>query len=248
MADEPELRKFKKGFNRVSTNFEQRYQQTPIWLTKKLNRRKVLKSAAGASALISTLPLSAVSEDLLGKYNQDKKQNAWQTLDAVLQHLLPSSESGPGAKEINACLYLYLLVYEQPTDKEEVDFIFQGVQWLNDYTKKRYQRLFVALTHDEKQQILTGISRSTAGKSWLNMMILNIYEAMLSPPAYGGNPKGIGWQWLAHQMGFPLPEKGKRYYELPPRSSIAKSYAVIPSQNLTPEFVKRKSSSGTDKA
>ncbi|MDO6426093.1 gluconate 2-dehydrogenase subunit 3 family protein [Thalassotalea sp. 1_MG-2023] len=231
----------------MSESFEQRYQQTPSWLSKKLNRRKLLKSAAGASALVSTLSLSAVSEDLLHKYQQDKKQGDWQTLDAVQKHLLPSSTSGPSAKEINACLYLYLLVYEQPTDKEEVAFIFQGVQWLNGYTNKRYNQLFIALTDDEKQQVLTGISRSTAGKSWLNMMILNIYEAMLSPPVYGGNPKGIGWQWLAHQMGFPLPEKGKRYYELPARSTVAKA-AEIPIKNVTENIVKRPPYQRSDKA
>ncbi|OKY25169.1 gluconate 2-dehydrogenase subunit 3 family protein [Thalassotalea sp. PP2-459] len=232
----------------MSESFEQRYQQTPSWLSKKLNRRKLLKSAAGASALVSTFPMSAVSEDLLDKYQQDKKQGDWQTLDSVQQHLLPSSASGPGAKEINACLYLYLLVYEQPTDKEEVAFIFQGVQWLNGFTNKRYDRLFIALTDDEKQQVLTGISRSTAGKSWLNMMILNIYEAMLSPPAYGGNPKGIGWQWLAHQMGFPLPEKGKRYYELPARSTVAVNSTVIPTKNVTENIVKRPPSYRSNKA
>jgi gluconate 2-dehydrogenase gamma chain len=43
---------------------------------------------------------------------------------------------------------------------------------------------------------------------------------MLSPPAYGGNPNGIGWQWLNHQPGFPLPEKGGRYYEIPSRFTI----------------------------
>jgi hypothetical protein len=42
---------------------------------------------------------------------------------------------------------------------------------------------------------------------------------MLSPPSYGGNPNGIGWQWLEHKAGFPLPEKGQRYFELPKRAT-----------------------------
>ncbi|WP_286233968.1 gluconate 2-dehydrogenase subunit 3 family protein [Thalassotalea sediminis] len=232
----------------MKQNFEQCYRKTPAWLSKKLHRRKLLKSAAGASAVVASFPISAVSEDLLHKFKRDLVQREWQTLDAVQQHLLPSSASGPGAKEINACLYLYLLVYEQPTDKEEVSFIFQGVEWLNGYTEKRFSRTFVALNNEEKQQVLIGISRSTAGKSWLNMMILNIYEAMLSPPSYGGNPEGIGWQWLEHQMGFPLPEKGKRYYELPARSTVAKTASVIPTKDITAGAKKHKPYSGTDKA
>ena len=45
---------------------------------------------------------------------------------------------------------------------------------------------------------------------------------MLTPPSYGGNPNGIGWQWLEHQAGFPLPPAGKRYYELPGQQAITR--------------------------
>ena len=87
---------------------------------------------------------------------------------------------------------------------------------------------------EDKETTLRAISRSAAGKNWLNMMILNLYEAMLSPPAYGGNPDGIGWQWINHQPGFPLPQAGKRYYELPTRSSNPiKVVQIIENTDLT---------------
>jgi gluconate 2-dehydrogenase gamma chain len=49
---------------------------------------------------------------------------------------------------------------------------------------------------------------------------------MLAPPAYGGNPDGIGWQWLEHQGGFPLPKVGQRYFELPPRGRAKNQIAI----------------------
>jgi len=63
--------------------------------------------------------------------------------------------------------------------------------------------------------ILRGISQSEAGENWLSTLLSYVFEAMLAPPIYGGNPNGIGEKWLNHQAGFPLPQVGTRYYELP---------------------------------
>ena len=79
------------------------------------------------------------------------------------------------------------------------------------------------LTLQEKETILRAISKSRAGENWLSNLVGYIFEAMLSPPSYGGNPDGIGWQWLEHQAGFPLPPMGKRYYELPGQQAIFSS-------------------------
>lgn len=229
----------------MTTFFDEKY-QTPAWLSKKLSRRMALKSAAGASALVTI-------KSLAGK-QASKSHDAfllaltterWKTLEAVYEHLFPSSESGPGAKELQATFYLYQLVTEQPTDQDEIDFVFRGVGWLNSYTQNKLSANFYALSHEQKETMLRGISQSQAGSNWLNMMILNLYEAMLSPPAYGGNPNGIGWTWLKHQGGFPLPEAGQRYFELPPRSQVltTKSHriksldilALAPSKTLSLE-------------
>lgn len=185
--------------------------QTPKWLERKLSRRNLLKSAAGAGA-VAAMPLSlAVTANDLATIT---KNDPWLTMDEVLEHLLPSSGSGPGAKEIRALAYVYGLVEEQPIEQEEKEFILKGVGWLNGYSQSQRQQNFVELAFDDKEKMLRAIANSQAGENWLNTLINYIYEAMLSPPEYGGNPNGIGWQWLEHQAGFPLPSKGKRYYEL----------------------------------
>lgn len=201
----------------MSSFFDVSY-QTPSWLKQKLSRRHLLKSAAGASA-VAALPRYTFA------YQADiaaiTKTDPWLTLDAVLQHLLPSSASGPGAVEIQATNYLYQTVTQQPVDEAEKVFIKQGVAWLNGYSQNQVAKNFVQLRTSEKETMLRAISGSQAGENWLNTLINYLYEAMLSAPIYGGNPKGIGWQWLEHQAGFPLPEKGQRYYEIPGRYQIA---------------------------
>lgn len=192
--------------------------KTPSWFKQKLSRRHLLKSAAGASA-VAALPRYAFA------YQTDMeaitKTDPWLTLDAVLQHLLPSSPTGPGAVEIQASNYLYQTVTQQPIDDAEKVFINKGVGWLNSYSQSQVSKNFVRLGTSEKETMLRAISGSQAGQNWLNTLLNYIFEAMLSPPIYGGNPNGIGWQWLKHQAGFPLPAKGQRYYEIPGRYQIA---------------------------
>lgn len=202
--------------------------QTPTWLEKKLSRRHLLKSAAGATAMVGLSSLtSAASSHSHNGFKQTLATDPWMTLNAVFDHILPASASGPSAQDIQATFYLYQLVHQQPTPEDEIAFIYQGVGWLNGFTQNQYQKNFIALTKDEKDNTFTAISRSQAGDNWLNMMILNLYEAMLAPPSYGGNPDGIGWKWIAHQAGFPLPEAGQRYYELPERSRVSGQTARI---------------------
>jgi gluconate 2-dehydrogenase gamma chain len=192
-----------------------------------------LKLVAGAKA-ISALPKVALSEHEKDKVFEALQAEPWLTLNAVLDHLLPESSSGPSAKELQVVIYLYNVVYQQPTEKNEIDFIFKGVGWLNGYTQNQLQKTFTELSKVEKETMLRGISGSRAGENWLNNLLGYIFEAMLSPPAYGGNPKGTGWQWLEHQAGFPLPKAGQRYFELPKRSVTGDKSAnnIIKSKDL----------------
>lgn len=188
--------------------------KTPAWLTKKLARRQVLKASAGATA-IAAAPKLVLAQSSIIQLEQALKTDPWLSLQAVLEQLLPESDTGPGAKSLNATAYLFNVVNEQPIEPEEKSFIFKGIGWLNGFAQSQLKKNFVELTFDEKEKILKGISKSRAGHNWLNTLITYLYEAMLTPPSYGGNPDGIGWQWLDHQGGFPLPPKGKRFYELP---------------------------------
>ncbi len=197
--------------------------KTPKWLAHKFSRRSMLKSAAGATAIAIT-PVALLRAQPSTQLNVALNSEPWLSLNAVLNHLLPASDTGPSAQELNATQYLYNVVTLQPTAPSEIEFIFKGVGWLNGYTQSQLAKKFVALTVDQKETMLRGISTSTAGDNWLNNLINYLYEAMLTPPSYGGNPNGIGWQWLDHQAGFPLPPVGKRYYELPGQSPIAISF------------------------
>lgn len=223
---------------------------TPDWFVKKVKnyqetqhdgrRRQFMKSAAGVSA-IAAMPTFSKEPSKIS-LDERLKTDPWLTLNLVLEHLLPNSETGPDAKEINAIQYLLNVVYEQRVEQDEIDFVFKGVSWLNGYSQSQNTLDFQFLNNEQKETALKGISQSRAGENWLNTLLIYLFEAMLSPPSYGGNPNGIGWKWLEHQAGFPLPNKGDRYYEIPVSRSKGKK------RLLTSQRIKINSIEGTRKA
>lgn len=240
----------RKTVSQVTSFFDENF-RTPSWLQKKVSRRNALKSAAGAT-MVAAMPLKTWSALAGDEFSRVLQTDPWLTLDAVLAHLLPASPTGPSAKEIQVTQYLYNVVYQQPTDSAEIEFIYKGVGWLNGFSQSQLQKNFVDLTLDEKEKTLRAISNSRAGENWLSNLVSYIFEAMLSPPSYGGNPNGIGWQWLDHQAGFPLPPTGKRYYELPGKQPIVMSNKTARAHITTTQVVSHqqytRSQIGTKKA
>lgn len=213
-----------KAFSLCKSFFDKQYQSPNFLKNKKLTRRTVLKSAAGATA-VSALPAFSFNVADQTVLSAKIKTDPWLTLDATLNHLLPASTDNPvnsdiSAKKINATAYLYNIMTVQPTEAEEKEFILKGVGWLNGFAHSEKSKAFVELSTAEKEQLLRGISHSRAGQNWLNTLLGYIFEAMLTPPSYGGQPAGEGWQWLEHQAGFPLPKKGQQYFNLPPRANV----------------------------
>ncbi len=214
--------------NKLSyTSFFDNDYQTPAWFTQKKqqqnSRRHFMKSAAGVGGclgVVTSLPLVSRASSSQTSLNDVIQQDPWLTLEATLNQLLPESATGPSAVDIKAMTYLYQVMTVQPTEQDEKDFIIRGVGWLNAYAKSEKSSHFANLSFNDKEQLLKGISQSTAGQNWLNTLLSYIFQAMLAPPSYGCNPSGIGWQWLAHQPGFPLPKEGQRYFELPRRARI----------------------------
>ena len=170
-----------------------------------LDRRRFLIAAAGGSvALLFGLQRSHAAA-----------HDPWPTLDAVTRHLLPSEPDSPGAAEIHALDYLRFVVSDTWIEADDREFVLKGSQWLDELSTQRHARPFVELDGEQREQLLRQIAGTPAGENWLSTLISYLLEALLSAPAYGGNPDGVGWHWLEYVPGFPLPDTGTRYPELP---------------------------------
>jgi len=183
-----------------------------------IERRSFLANSVKTATAITVLPvvsfLAACSEDSVTTQQELIDTPPWNTFAAVQQQLFPDDGNGPGAAQINATSYLKFVLDSKDTDPDDREFIFSGVDWLNDLSNKEYQNNFHNCDTKQPQAILTKIAKSNSGERWLSYLLLYIFEALLTDPVYGGNPNGVGWQWLQHQPGFPSPPANKRYMDL----------------------------------
>jgi len=171
-----------------------------------LARRHFLRQAAGGSLALLFGPVTLAD---------DTSSNTWQTLDAVLRHLFPSEPDAPGANEIHALAYLRRITKDPFIDSDERAFIPRGAGWLEEVAQKAHSHPFHKLNDEQRESTLRFIVARPVGENWVSTLLLYTLEALLTAPAYGGNPDGIGWRWLRHTPGFPLPDANTLYWKLP---------------------------------
>jgi len=181
------------------------------------SRRRFLQDTLRATAL-TLLPgigmISACSQERTSSQQDLNTTEPWATFAAVQQILFPDDGNGPDAVSINATYYLKFVLDTPDMDPDDREFIHGGISWLNDLSRKQYQNDFRQCDQTQQEDLVKQIAASDAGERWLSYLLLYIFEALLTDPVYGGNPAGIGWQWLQHQPGFPAPPANKRYLDL----------------------------------
>lgn len=180
------------------------------WRETLITRRAFLARSAGVAvaALFGPRAALAVASEL-------DAQSRWAILDVVQRHLLPSEPESPGAAEINALAYLRFVVADPKVDADERRFILAGVTWLEDLSVTRMDASFSDLDGEARETLLRQVAGTPQGENWISTVLLYLMEALLTDPAYGGNPGGIGWHWLEHIAGYPRPSAETIYPRLP---------------------------------
>jgi len=185
------------------------------WQTNPISRRHFVQGISAISAGL-LLP-STISATTKTPSKPTPKQAPWPTIAAVQNQLFPAEPDSPGASDINATSYLKNLLEENTFDHDEREFILNGPNWLNELANSEHSNAFTQLTTTQQEQLLQSIARTSAGENWLSLLLVYIFEALLSSPIYGGNPDGIGWRWLEHNPGFPQPTINTSYKKLSQR-------------------------------
>jgi gluconate 2-dehydrogenase gamma chain len=138
-----------------------------------------------------------------------------QTVSAVQEHLFPQGPDSPGAADLNGAAYLEWAITASATEADTRNTIVNGIGRLRDATRERFGAPFTSLNNEQKELVLRYLGDNTRwGRAWLSLMLYYLFEALLSDPAYGGNPDEVGWRWLEHQPGFPRPTADKIYGKL----------------------------------
>ncbi len=130
-----------------------------------------------------------------------------QTIELLQQDLFPSTPNVPTPKDINAYAYLVTILHHSRVSDANKAFIRNGVQWLNEEAIEIYNKTYIKLSAQERQNTLKSIAKYRWGENWIDTILTYIFEAMLGDPIYGGNKNKAGWRWLHHKGGDPRPTK-----------------------------------------
>lgn len=130
-----------------------------------------------------------------------RREDRWDVLESVQNHLLPKTKEYPSASEFESIRYLKVVSKDSSFDKDDLDFIFTGVQEIQTRGYK------IGLSSVEKEHILRQFSQQRFGENWISMVLNYTLEALFSDPLYGGNAKEIGWKTFKHNPGVPTPQK-----------------------------------------
>ncbi len=127
------------------------------------------------------------------------------TLEAVLERLLPTDATGPGAKEANVLRYIDwslagdLKVFVPPYQS--------ALAAIDAYSEATYGAAFAELNATEQDTILTNMQKGTAtgftpsSTAVFTMIRTHAVQGMFGDPAHGGNVGFVGWKLV----GFPGP-------------------------------------------
>ena len=177
-----------------------------------LSRKAFLKSLV-LGGVMTQLPWMKAFGSLQQKLSiLSEKQLA--ILSSVQQILFPADGNGPGAADIHATEYLLWVLSDPEKDPDEVQYIINGIGWVDETADETFSKPYTGLTQQEKETLIESISHESWGESWFSIILTFIFEALLSDPQYGGNPDGTGWKWLNFTAGQPRPTTELLYPEI----------------------------------
>jgi len=178
------------------------------WLS---NRRLFLKTMLAGAVLTQVPWWTSCKQETKNAKTFVFSNHQLEILNLVQDFLFPLDGNGPGASEIKAAEYLQWVVLDPEMDKEEIDYIFNGIKWVEETAQEEKNSSFLQLKEKEQEEILVFIAAQSWGESWYSVLLTFIFEALLSDPIYGSNPDNIGWKWLNHNPGNPRPDENQKY-------------------------------------
>jgi gluconate 2-dehydrogenase gamma chain len=159
-----------------------------------LSRRTIL---AGAT-LVPLAATTAAAQNAGSNFSQTQAQ----VLEAFLDRLIPSDESGPGAIECGVARYIDQSLAGDLAGEKVA--ILAGLAAVDALARNRHGMPFAELPPDQKDEVITAMENNTApGFSpnsrafFLRLRQLTL-EGMFSDPFYGGNRGFRGWDLIRY--------------------------------------------------
>jgi gluconate 2-dehydrogenase gamma chain len=171
-------------------------------------RRTALKQVAALGAMGATAALPVLTParaaDATPARGAFQVLNATEAaaLEAIVARLIPSDDSGPGAREARAADYIdrSLAGYLAGSRKAYAD----GLAAVDAYAQSSKGSLFAKLAPADQDAMLTAMQKNEAkgftpnSAAFFNMVLGHTIQGTFCDPAYGGNANFIGWDMIAY--------------------------------------------------
>jgi gluconate 2-dehydrogenase gamma chain len=123
-------------------------------------------------------------------------------LEAMTARIIPSDESGPGAKEARAAHYIDRAL-AGPMSGFRASYA-TGLASLDAYARSKKSAAFAQLTPVDQDALLTDLQSGTATgfagppAVFFNLVRQHTIEGTFSDPYYGGNANFVGWDLIGY--------------------------------------------------
>jgi gluconate 2-dehydrogenase gamma chain len=153
-------------------------------------------AAIGAPAVAP--PASAEAEELVSTQLKALSSAEAQTLEAVLERLLPTDATGPGAKEANVLRYIdWSLAGDLSFFKAPYT---SAIAAIDAYATTKFGGAFAGLTAAQQDAVLTDMQSNVAtgftpnSAAVFTMIRAHAVQGMFGDPVHGGNVNYVGWK------------------------------------------------------
>jgi gluconate 2-dehydrogenase gamma chain len=172
-----------------------------------LSRRELLKRA-GVAGVVFTLPAgTALTSPAAGAMRRQSATTLTAaestTLEAMLERLIPTDATGPGAREAQVLRFIQQALAGEL--KALQGLYTSGLAALDAYAAGRFGAPFAQLPADQQDAILRELEADTAtgftpsADAFFETVLEHALEGMFGDPYHGGNANFVGWDLI----GFP---------------------------------------------
>jgi gluconate 2-dehydrogenase gamma chain len=194
-----------------------------------IRRGSALAAVAAMGAPAAAAPAPAQAEELLTSRLKALSAAEAQTLEAVLERLIPTDATGPGAKEANVLRYIdwslagELAVFKAPYSS--------ALAAIDAYSVSKFGGALASLTATQQDAVLTDMESDkatgfTPGSSAAFEMIRgHAMQGMFGDPVHGGNVGFVGWKLVRFPGPRLVVSAHDQKLDVVPKNHLASTYS-----------------------
>lgn len=171
-------------------------------MTEHMDRRRFLKSAAGSTVALVSIPVLGIAVDhslASGCRVFNPAQAA--VVTAIAVQLVPADEN-PGAKEAGVLSYIDGVLAGK-FGKFYKDRYEHGLRMVDEVSRKQFDRDFIALESNQQISILkaleSGDTGGDDGRNFFSLILRHTMEGYYGDPEHGGNRGNASWKMIGFE-------------------------------------------------